>query len=66
MTPDLEQALRELEIDWPATPDIAAAVRTRLEAPPKRRRTWRIQLAYVAALLAILFVGTMAVSPDAR
>ena len=24
MTPDLEQALRELDVDWPATPDLAA------------------------------------------
>jgi hypothetical protein len=70
VTPDLEHALRELEVEWPPTPDIAAAVRTRLEAP-KRRFTWlptgwRMQLAYVVALILILFGGTMAVSPDAR
>jgi hypothetical protein len=70
VTPDLEQALRELEIDWPATPDIAAAVRTRLDAPRRRiswlPTGWRMQLAYVIALILILFGGTMAVSPDAR
>ena len=70
MTPDLEQALRELEIEWPATPDIAAAVRVRLDEPRRRRSWrpvgWRMQLAYVAALLLIVFAGTMAVSPDAR
>ncbi len=70
VTPDLEQALRELEIEWPATPDIAAAVRVRLDEPRRRRSWlptgWRMQLAYVAALLLILFAGTMAVSPDAR
>ena len=70
MTPDLEQALRELEVEWPATPDIAAAVRVRLDAPRRRRSWrpvgWRMQLAYVAALLLILFAGTMAASPDAR
>ena len=70
VTPDLEHALRELEIDWPATPDIAAAVRMRLDEPQRRRSWlptgWRMQLAYVAALLLILFAGTMAVSPDAR
>ena len=37
----------------------------------RRRRSWRpvgwrMQLAYVAALLLIVFAGTMAVSPDAR
>ena len=70
MTPDLERALRELEIEWPATPDIAAAVRVRLDEPRRRRSWlptgWRMQLAYVAALLLILFAGTMVVSPDAR
>lgn len=68
MTPDLERALRELEVEWPATPDLAAAVRPRLQAPApgRRRRTWRLRLAYAAALLAILFGGTMAVSPEAR
>ena len=70
MTPDLEHALRELEIDWPATPDIAAAVRTRLDEPKRRLEWlptgWRMQLAYVVALILILFGGTMAVSPDAR
>jgi hypothetical protein len=64
---DLELALRELDVEWPATPDIAAAVRTRIAEPaPRRRRRWRAQLAYVAAVLALLFAGTMAVSPDAR
>jgi len=71
---DLEIALRELDVEWPATPDIAAAVRTRIAAAPAPRRRrltwpargWRMQLAYVAAALAILFAGTMAVSPDAR
>ncbi|HEX6022315.1 MAG TPA: hypothetical protein VFZ00_09995 [Solirubrobacter sp.] len=65
MTPDLERALRELEIEWPATPDIAAAVSARLQQP-RRRRSWRIQLAYAAALLVLVFAVTMAASPDAR
>ena len=34
MTDPLEQALRELHVEWPATPDLAAAVRARLEAEP--------------------------------
>ena len=33
---DLELALRELDVDWPATPDIAAAVQR-----PDRRRAAR-------------------------
>ena len=54
---DLELALRELDVEWPATPDLAAAVRARLDEPPAprargSRRGWRMQLAYVAALLA--------------
>ena len=65
MTPDLERALRELEVEWPPTPDIAAAVSARLHAP-RRRRTWRLQLAYAAALLALVVAATMAVSPEAR
>ncbi|HEY7076999.1 MAG TPA: hypothetical protein VH418_16595 [Solirubrobacteraceae bacterium] len=34
MPPDLERALRELEPDWPPTPDLAVAVRARLAAEP--------------------------------
>jgi hypothetical protein len=40
---DLERALLELEVDWPATPDIAAAVRVRVEsepAPAAGRAAW--------------------------
>ncbi|WP_028062313.1 hypothetical protein [Solirubrobacter soli] len=33
---DLEAALRELDVDWPATPDLAAAVMTRIAADPRR------------------------------
>jgi hypothetical protein len=69
---DLEQALLELDVEWPATPDIAAAVRVRLDAPPARRPRlawrggWGVRLAWAAAAVAILFAGTLAVSPDAR
>ena len=62
-------ALRELDVEWPATPDLAAAVSARLGARAARRRRGRagaLRLAYVAAALALLFGGTMAVSPDAR
>src|SRR5262249_9064681 len=57
---DLERALRELEIDWPATPALAGAVRARLATPPKRRRRW---WAALLAALVVLVGGTLAVEP---
>ena len=38
---DLELALRELDVEWPATPDIATAVQGRLEARPVGASRWR-------------------------
>ena len=65
MTPDLEQALRDLDVDWPATPDLAAAVSTRLE--PRRKikvpGTFRLRL---AAIIAAVLVGGVLAVPDAR
>jgi hypothetical protein len=65
---DLEQALRALDVDWPETPDLAAAVTTRLAAAPVRKhgRRWRRRAAVALAAVAVLFGGTMAVSPAAR
>ncbi len=70
---DLEQALRGLDVEWPATPDLAAAVSARLDTAPPRRRAlpsfsagWRARLAAVAAVLALLAGGTLAASPEAR
>src|SRR3954471_6752990 len=60
---DLELALRELDVDWPETPDLATTVRARIEP---RRSPWRRRFAYALAALALLFGGTMAVSPSAR
>jgi hypothetical protein len=66
--PDLDRELRALSVEWPETPDIAAAVAARLrEAPPARRR-WRPRpaLAYaLAAVLAAAAIG-LAASPSAR
>jgi hypothetical protein len=61
---DLESALRELDVDWPATPDLATAVMARVAAPP--RPTWRKRM--IGFLLALVVVGggTLAVSPAAR
>jgi len=66
---DLERALRELDVAWPETPDLAAAVMTRVaarEAPPRRAPRRRLILAYAAVALVVLAGGTLAVSPDAR
>jgi hypothetical protein len=59
---DLERALLELNVEWPETPDIAAAVRPRLAA----RRRWRVRLAALAAAILVAAGGTLAVSPAAR
>jgi hypothetical protein len=63
VTPDLEQALRELDVDWPATPDLAAAVGTRLEPKIKVPGTFRLR---IAAAIAAVLVGGVLVVPDAR
>src|SRR5689334_21270792 len=75
---ELERALRELEPDWPPTPDVAVAVRARLAAEPAggRRaadapslgaRLLRPHPALAAALGALLvFAVVMAASPSAR
>jgi hypothetical protein len=72
MSERLEAELRALEPEWPATPDLAGAVRARLEAEPARRRpvprAWlrRPLLAYAAAALLAALGVTMAASPSAR
>jgi hypothetical protein len=76
---DLEPALRELRVQWPATPDLAASVRARIDgegapapAPAlarsgrlRRRLAWGpAHPAPVAALAALLVLaGAMAVPP---
>lgn len=51
---DLERELRALAVDWPATPDIAGAIRPRLEAQPSaRRRMRRWWLGVIAGVLAL-------------
>ena len=62
---ELELELRELRIEWPETPDLAAAVQERLAAPAPRRR-WRLdrpawQLAVAATALIVAVV--MAIPP---
>jgi hypothetical protein len=61
----LERELAEVRIEWPPTPDIAAAVGVRLAAPPPRRRwllarpAWQLAVAAVALVIAVV----MAVPP---
>jgi hypothetical protein len=61
----LERELRELEVAWPETPDVAAAVSARLSAAPAPRRfvlrwpAWQVAVACAAAVIAL----TMAVPP---
>ena len=59
----LEQELRELQVDWPETPDVASAIAGRLTAPPPRRRrwaldrpAWQLAVAAVALLIAVVMV----------
>ncbi|HTE58843.1 MAG TPA: hypothetical protein VK631_00740, partial [Solirubrobacteraceae bacterium] len=67
---DLQKELTALAVEWPATPELADGVLTRLESParaPRRRRlAWRPALAYGLAALAAAFALTMVASPDAR
>jgi hypothetical protein len=61
---DLEAALRELDVDWPATPDLAGPVMTRIAAPPKPNRRKRVAAFLVA--IAVVGGGTLVASPSAR
>ena len=65
-TADLERLLGELgaEIAYPATPDIARAVRARIRPQPAWRR-WRVLLV-AAALLLVTLAGGLALNPYAR
>lgn len=61
---ELELELRELQIDWPETPDLATTVQARLAAPPRRRAwlarpAWQLAVACVALIVAVV----MAIPP---
>jgi hypothetical protein len=63
---ELELELRELGIDWPETPDLAARVEQRLAAPPERPRrsllarpAWQLAVAATALVIAV----AMAIPP---
>jgi len=65
-TTDLDQQLRDLgsQLAFPATPDLARAVRARIRREPAWLR-WRFALAAAAAVLLAL-AATVALVPDAR
>lgn len=62
---ELERALHALEIEWPATPDLADAVRGEI-TKPRRFTGWRLRLAIALASVLVVGGGTLAVSPAAR
>jgi hypothetical protein len=65
-TADLERQLSELgaEIAYPATPNIARAVRVRIR-PASVWLSWR-RVLVLAALLLIVAMGSLVLNPDAR
>lgn len=65
----LERDLRALgpELDWPATPDLAAAVAAQLDdRAPARRGRPRWRLALIVALLVLVPAGVVMAVPDTR
>jgi hypothetical protein len=73
---ELERELRQLgrELDWPPTPDLAAAVGARLRAAPEPRRRRRLlpaaglrrSLAIAVVALLVLAGGVLAAVPGVR
>jgi hypothetical protein len=53
--PDVERALRSVEIEWPAAPALARRIRERVEqeGAPRRRRPPALVLGFAAAVLAV-------------
>ena len=60
---ELETRLSELPVEWPPAPDVAARVRARVEAEPRRRR---LRPAWAVALAILVFGGGVAAVPSAR
>jgi hypothetical protein len=64
---NLEQELRGLAVEWPATPDVAGAVRVRLgEEAPRAVRPWGRPLAVALAVLVAATAAVLTFSPGAR
>ena len=67
--PELERELRDLAValDWPATPDLAPAVRRRIAEEPAPRRAGARPAALVVALAVLaVAVGAVLAVPSAR
>src|SRR4051812_49373408 len=62
MSAELERELQALAVDWPPTPDVAAAVVAQLGDERPRRR-WRPRLAAAAAALLVAAGAAVAVEP---
>jgi hypothetical protein len=65
--PELEQQLIALgaELDWPATPDLAPAVRSRIAAPVALRAPWyQSRWALAAAAVVIALAALVAYTPS--
>ena len=60
---ELETRLAELRVEWPPEPDVAARVRTRLEAEPRPRR---FRPVWAVALAILVLGGGVAAVPSAR
>jgi hypothetical protein len=63
---NLEQELRDVALEWPPTPDLAAAVAARVSRPAPRRTPWRRTLAVALAVLVVAGTAVLAFSPGAR
>lgn len=67
---ELELELRELTVEWPATPDLAGAVADRMEHARPARRRLRLGLDrpawQLAAVVAALVIAVVAAVPPAR
>jgi hypothetical protein len=62
----LEQQLRELAVEWPATPDLAAAIEPRLGGRPRTPKPWLRPLAVAVATLVVAAGAVLTLSPGAR
>jgi hypothetical protein len=60
---EIETRLAELDVEWPPAPDVAARVRARVEAVPRRRR---LRPAWAVALAILVLGGGVAAVPSAR
>src|SRR5690348_13238336 len=60
--PELETTLRELNVAFPPTPDLASAIRGRLE----RRRLWQRPLVLALAIVVVAAIAAVFAVPQSR